>query len=109
LATIYLWCAEDTSQADGERYLVVAGHGPKQAILDILNEEYPERRSVILKGEPNQRYNKDWTFDEGGVTLDSTKAKNAVGLDWIPYDQSIIDTAKSLELLLEAKKEGLFV
>lgn len=109
LATIYLWCAENTTQVDGERYLVVAGHGPKQAILDILSEEYPERRGVILKGNPDQGYNKDWTFDEGGVVFDSTKVKIAVGLDWIPYDQSIIDTAKSLEPLLEAEKEGLLI
>ncbi|OJJ85713.1 uncharacterized protein ASPGLDRAFT_123734 [Aspergillus glaucus CBS 516.65] len=109
LAAIYIWCAENTAQSDGERYLVVAGHGPKQAILDILSEEYPERRGVILKGNPDQRYNKDWTFDEGGVVFDSTKVKNAVGLHWIPYGQSIIDTAKSLEPLLEAEKEGLLI
>ena len=109
LATIYLWCAENTSQSDGERYLVVAGHGPKQAILDILSEEYPERRGVILKGNPNQHYNKNWKFDEGGVVFDSTKVKTAVGLDWIPYDQSIIDTARSLEPLLETEKEGLLI
>ena len=77
--------------------------------MDILSEEYPERRGVILKGNPNQHYNKNWKFDEGGVVFDSTKVKTAVGLDWIPYDQSIIDTAKSLEPLLEAEKEGLLI
>lgn len=100
LAAVYLWCVEHPAQANGERYLVVAGQGTKQAILDILRGKYTERQDVIKAGNPGNGYNKDWTFGVGGVVFDSSKVKAAVGLEWIPYDESILDTAKALETLL---------
>lgn len=102
LAKIYLFSFEQTSVADGERYLAVAGHGPKQAIFDILRQGYPERWCTIFPGEQDQGYNKDWTFSEGGVGFDATKVKTAANIDWISYEKSIMDTARSLGPLIPA-------
>ncbi|KAE8389674.1 hypothetical protein BDV23DRAFT_184272 [Aspergillus alliaceus] len=96
IAKIYLWCAENPKLADGQRYLVVAGHGPQQAIYDILREAYPERAEIIPKGDPAFRYNRDWTFDTDGVQFDSSKVKNQVRLDFISYKKTILDTAEAL-------------
>lgn len=82
----------------------MAGHGPKRAMVDVLWDAYPERRGVMegLKGNgEGGGYRRDWKFDEGGVGFDCRKVKEAAGLEWIPFDRSILDTAKALEPLLD--------
>ncbi|KAJ5198555.1 NAD(P)-binding protein [Penicillium cinerascens] len=96
IAKIYLWCTENPKLADGQRYLVVAGHGPQKAIYDILKEAYPERAHIIPDGNKAFRYNKDWTFDEGGVRFDSSKVQKHVGLTFKTYKETILDTAEAL-------------
>ncbi|KZF25342.1 NAD(P)-binding protein [Xylona heveae TC161] len=104
LAKIYLWCTENPQIADGQRYLVVAGHGPQKAMYDILKEAYPERAHMIPNGDEFLRYNKDWTFDEDGVRFDSRKVQKHVGLTFKTYKQTILDTA---EVLAPYWKHGL--
>ena len=100
LATIFSWAVEHPRQADGQRYLGVAGHGARQALFDTLRAVYPERRGVIDEGNPGQGYNPDFSFPENSVKFDSTKTATAIGLKWISYDKSIRDTAAALEPLL---------
>jgi nucleoside-diphosphate-sugar epimerase len=96
IADVYLWCAEHPLEADGQRYLVVAGHGPRQAIYDILRKHYPERADIIPRGNPEFQYNKDWTFDLDGVRFDSSKVKSHTGLKFRSYEETVVDTAEFL-------------
>ncbi|KAF2838694.1 NAD(P)-binding protein [Patellaria atrata CBS 101060] len=84
----------------GERYIACGGLAGEQAQRDILRAQYPDRHHIIKIGEPGKGYRADYRFPEGVVSIDNSKAVKATGQDWIPYDQSVIDTAKSFEHLL---------
>ncbi|KAI9792874.1 MAG: putative secondary metabolism biosynthetic enzyme [Piccolia ochrophora] len=100
LAGVHIWAFEHPEQADGQRYLAIAGHGAKQALYDTLRAAYPERRDVIVEGEPGVGYQKDFAFEEDGVRFDSSKTVRETGMKWIGYDQSVLDTAKAFEAYL---------
>ena len=99
IVRMYLWAIENAKDSDGQRYLVVAGCAPRQAIFDILREAYPERNHIIPKGTPGNGYQQDWRTSDLGVGFDGSKALDAMGGDWISYKQSILETAASLRPL----------
>ncbi|KAF3929921.1 Dihydroflavonol-4-reductase [Arthrobotrys entomopaga] len=101
VARLFVWAAKNSSQANGERYLALAGKGGDQAVMDILGEGYPSRRGVMAQGEKGKGYNKDYLWAEGGIGFDISKAVEATGEDWIKYDTVVLDTAKAFEHLVE--------
>jgi nucleoside-diphosphate-sugar epimerase len=111
VATMHIWAYEHAEKADGERYLGVQGFGPTQAVADILNDVYRGTKigEKITKGKPGEGYE---GFDEktgkvesigplpGARRISGAKAVKEMGLEYIPFQQSIIDTAKVFEALL---------
>lgn len=111
VATMHIWAFENASKSDGERYLGVQGFGPMQAVADILRDAYKGIAigEKITKGNPGEGYvgyNKETgTVDEigflpGARRINGTKAVREMGLKYIPFQQSIVDTAKVFEALL---------
>ena len=100
VANILLWCMEHPDQTDGQRYIASAGLGPPQAIADILRKAYPERENIIPRGFPGRGYRSDFGFPVNNRKCHGTKAAEAVGMQYITYDKSIVDTAKFLERYL---------
>ncbi|MCJ1307458.1 hypothetical protein MMC25_001104 [Agyrium rufum] len=100
LATIFRWAFEHPGEADGQRLMGIAGHGSSQAVLDILREAYPERRHIIRKGDPGAGYEPDFSFSKDTIDFDVSRTKSMVGLEWISYRTSILNTAKALEIYL---------
>ncbi|KAI1129216.1 NAD(P)-binding protein [Nemania abortiva] len=96
------WAASHPEIAGGERYLVGGGGnvGAPQAVADILRKAYPDRRGIIKEGRPGEGYRPGYTVDPRGIYASSTKATNATGQGWIPYERIILDAAKSFEVLL---------
>ena len=102
VAKIHLWCMEHPDQSANQRYIATAGLGPRQAVADILRKAYPEREPIIPRGKPGEGYRPDFGLFTTNRKCNGTKAAEAIGLQYIPYDQSIIDTAKVLEQYLES-------
>lgn len=107
----HVWAFENSSKADGQRYIACQGFGPAQAIADILRETYKgtsiaEKIPVGTPGEGYVGYNKatgvveDVGYPAGRPRVDGSKASKAMGLNYITFKQSVIDTAKALEPLL---------
>jgi nucleoside-diphosphate-sugar epimerase len=94
VARLFLWAVEHSDQANGERYIAHAGRGSEQRIADVLREHYSERRDQIKEGIPGQ-YPPDI-----GLAIDSSKAVKATGHDFIQFDKSVLDAAKSFEVYL---------
>lgn len=102
IAKIHLWCTENSDQTDGKRYIASAGLGPPQAIADILRTAYPERESIIPRGFPGRGYRSDFGFPVKNRKYHGINAAEVVGMQYITYDQSIVDTAKFLERYLHS-------
>ncbi|KAI0190880.1 hypothetical protein EV127DRAFT_364434 [Xylaria flabelliformis] len=93
------WASSHPEIAGGERY-IVGGNGNvgvPQAAADILRQAYPERRDIIKEGTPGEGYLPGYAADPKGVNVNSSKAIEATGQDWIPYDKMVLDAAKLFE------------
>ncbi|KAF2175037.1 NAD(P)-binding protein [Zopfia rhizophila CBS 207.26] len=75
-------------------YIASSAAGGPQAIADILRKELPETRGRIAEGNPGKGYNKEYTVPDGEIDINSEKGKALLG-GWIPYEKSVVDTAKS--------------
>jgi nucleoside-diphosphate-sugar epimerase len=111
VATMHIWAFENAQKADGERYLGVQGFGPIQAAADVLNDAYKGTKigEKITKGTPGEGYvgyNKETGkvdfvgFLPGARKISGAKAVREMGLEYITFQQSIVDTAKAFEALL---------
>lgn len=90
-----------SEEANGQRYICCAGVGSEQAVADILNEHYPARRGIMKTGEPGKGYLPGYSFQEGGIRVDASKARKAIGGSYIGFEQTILDSAKAFEVYLE--------
>jgi nucleoside-diphosphate-sugar epimerase len=100
VAALMLYPIEHPQETNGERYIASSAASHPQAIADILRKEFPEARSRIVEGTPGQGYLKGYVEDNTQTTpADSSKAKKLLG-EWIPFEQSVVDTAKSFAHLV---------
>jgi hypothetical protein len=111
VATVHVWVYEHPEQANGERYIAAKSFGPPQGMADILRYEYRGTKFAekILLGNPGEGYI-GYNKETGEVTEpdylpesarpSGKKAEEAIGLKWIPFKQSVIESAKALEPLL---------
>lgn len=86
-----VWSVEHLAEADGQRYLTMAGVATPQAVADVLRKRFPELRDIIQMGNPGTGYPADFKT----TRFDSSKAVKATGQDWIGFEQSIVDSAKA--------------
>lgn len=98
VADLMLYGVEKHEIANGERYIACGGVASEQAISDILREKYTDRKIEV--GEPGTGYQPGWGFKEGGIVVDGSKGKKALGREWAKYDKVVLDTAKAYERYL---------
>lgn len=100
VAALTLYPFEHPEETNGERYIASSAASHPQAVADILRKEFPGARSRIVEGKPGEGYLSSYEVDPQTTTpVDSSKAKKLLG-EWMPYEKSVIDTAKSFEGLL---------
>lgn len=111
VAFMHVWAFEHPDKSDGERYIACQGFGPMQAVHDILRQGYkgtPIAENIAL-GNPGENYlgyNRetgevgDIKFPPGRVRVDGSKAAKEMGFKYIPFQESVMDTAKAMESLL---------
>lgn len=108
---MHLWAYENSSKADGERYIACGGYGPIQAAADVLHEKYKGTKAAekIILGKPGEEY---LGYDKesgrvqkvgylpGRVQISGEKAEREMGIRYISFQKSVADTAEELEKLL---------
>lgn len=99
IARVAVFSVDHPDKANGERFLLASGLVPPQAAADVLRKSYPERQDIIKAGTPGQGYFPGYKFPEERV-LDASKAVKVTGQDFYSVEQTITDTAKSLEKFL---------
>ena len=97
VADLQIWILENPSLSANERYLAVNGPGIPQAAADILHEAYPDRADIMPRGNPGEGYLPDYSWPAGAVSVSGEKAQKAMGVPWIAFQKSVLDTAKYLE------------
>jgi nucleoside-diphosphate-sugar epimerase len=113
VAFLHIWAYENPSKADGERYLATQGFGPLQAAADILRYEYKDRPEILEKipvGKPGDGYHgydektgevsEVIGWSEGRFRVSGKKAEREMGVKYISFRKSVVDTAKAFEPLL---------
>lgn len=96
---LVVYGVEQADKANGERYIARSSFGPPQAVADILREAYPERRGIIKEGVVGQGYSAGHLKAPGVEDTDGSKAAGVLG-GYIPFKQTILDTAKAFERYL---------
>ncbi|KAF4903839.1 putative uncharacterized oxidoreductase [Colletotrichum viniferum] len=97
VAKLVAWAFDHGDEADGERYISKTTWAPPQATADILRPAYPTLS--IKQGCPGEGYLPGWKTP-WETDVDGSKALRVIGGDYVPYDQSVLDTAKSFEPLM---------
>ncbi|KAI0454569.1 hypothetical protein F5B21DRAFT_524591 [Xylaria acuta] len=98
VARMLLWSALHPPQSDGHRFVCSTFVGGGQAIADILSRRMPSLK--IQRGQPGQGYSPDYKPQAGVGGFDSGKAASAMGEQWIPYEESVVDMAQFLQRYL---------
>ena len=100
VARLTQYAIEHTDETDGERYIACSvGHGPTQSVADILREAVPEWRERIDVGKPGEGYILPGYVHSPTTGVDGSKAEKVLGA-YIPWEKTVIDTARSLEHLI---------
>ncbi|KAF6829912.1 nad dependent epimerase [Colletotrichum plurivorum] len=99
VARLFVYGFEHAGEADGERYLLSTNWGHPQAMSDILRPAYPQLE--IREGEPGKGYLPGWKAPPEIVRdMDGSKALRALGGEYVTFERSLLDMAKSFEPLL---------
>lgn len=98
VARVIVWSALNPGKADGERFLCSSATGCRQAIADILTKHMPEL--VIQRGVPGRGYEPGYIAGKSVPQFYANKAVRATGRSWIPYEKSVLDSARFLQRYL---------
>jgi nucleoside-diphosphate-sugar epimerase len=87
-----LLIVEKNDISDGQRYILNAGTYSFQEIADILRKNFPERESIIVKGEPGnyEKANQPKKHDGSKITRD-------LGLKYSSLETTVVDLANSIK------------
>ncbi|KAK4225699.1 hypothetical protein QBC38DRAFT_253660 [Podospora fimiseda] len=100
VARAVVWGVEHPKESDGERYILSAWYAPPQSVADILRKEFPEKMEQIEEGNPGKGYDSDYGWKSRKVGIDGTKVVKATGVEYIPWEKTVVDTVRFLEPLV---------
>lgn len=72
----------------GKRLALINDKWSTQDIADIINQEFPQLRGKIPKGDPGTGAFATNSFS----TIDSSKTKEILGFEWRPLRECVVDT-----------------
>jgi nucleoside-diphosphate-sugar epimerase len=107
VARAVVFCVQN--HTDGERFLAVSAYGPQQAVADVLRSVRPNSR--VEKGVPGEGYAMPGyqAPENEDQILDGSKLVRVTGQDYIPYEQSVVDTANAYEPLLANLGPSIYI
>jgi len=100
VARLVVFGIEHPDKADGERFLAAPYYAPAQAVADLIRKEYPGQKDVVEEGTPGEGYSPDYSFPEVRG-YDSSKAVRVTGQQFIPFEQTVVDTVEKLKPILQ--------
>ena len=100
VAKIHIWCMEHPIQSRDKRIRAHAGVERPYGLVGTLRQAYPERGDVI----PRKELGIGYVGDKGGLRerdfVNGEQVTQVAAIRYISYKQSILETARVLELYL---------
>jgi nucleoside-diphosphate-sugar epimerase len=91
--------AIEKEDAASKRFFITNGNFCNREIVDILKEEFPQYQDRLPTGEALRPG--DWP--EAGVHgWNNTQSLEVLGVTYRPFKESVVDTVKSLQPMLNA-------
>lgn len=84
--------AIENPKTTGQRLITALAPYTQQTILDIINKNFSELKGKVDVGEPGS----DEKFFKQYYTLDNSKTREILGFDFIPQEQTIVDTVSQV-------------
>ena len=85
--------AAEVPEAGGKWFFITAGYFSNQDIAEVLREAFPDYKDKLpAKGRKGGEFP-----PEGVYKYDNSRSKTILGLEYRPFKESIVDTAKSLQ------------
>ncbi|KAM0335493.1 hypothetical protein ACHAQA_000541 [Verticillium albo-atrum] len=108
IARAIVFGVREPEKAKGIRFLLAAYRVKCQSFADVLRAKIPERRDIIRAGTPGEGYPADFvTWGAEEVGMDGSRLKELSGEDYIPFEESVVATARSFDpYLAEGKEKG---
>lgn len=83
--------AMEREEAGGRRLFVVEGYFSNWEMADIVRKKFPELKDRV----PGEEV-KGGELPKEKFKYDNEKTKEVLGIDWIPFEKSVVDTVKTL-------------
>lgn len=93
--------AYEKPEAANQRFLIANGRYNYQMFVDLIKKNFPELASRV-SANPNPA---NEAYPDGVYSIDNSKAKNVLGIQFRPMEETIVDTVKYLQAL--EKKLGV--
>ncbi|KAL1615179.1 Glycine-rich RNA-binding protein 2, mitochondrial [Neofusicoccum ribis] len=87
--------ALEVPEAAGKRFLVSPGYCTNRMMVDIIRKNFPEYQDRL---PPADAPGGDFPA-EGVFTIDNSRAKNILGVEFTSFEKCVVDTVKSLKAL----------
>ncbi|KAI0136963.1 putative NAD dependent epimerase/dehydratase [Xylariales sp. AK1849] len=93
VALAHIEAFERWPEASGKRFLATAGHFNNRILVEAVRKNFPELEDKLPSGNV-----KGGDYPEAGVYgYDNSRATKVLGIDWISFEKSCVDTVKSLQ------------
>ncbi|KAG2183642.1 hypothetical protein INT43_006650 [Umbelopsis isabellina] len=93
VALAHVRAIEKGYETNGERFLVVGKQYSGQVIVDILRKNYPERKDIIVEGNPGQ-------YASTGNSVDASKTTRVLGIKYQDLGTLLDQTIESVKHVL---------
>lgn len=88
VALMHVRALQRTS-AFNKRFIATSDTFTFQQLVDVIRRNYPAAANRVVEGEPGSNY-------ETLCRYDNSRAKELLGISFIPFERSIVDTFDSL-------------
>lgn len=86
----------ENPDAGSKRFFLVSGHFSNKQVLEIVKKNFPQYDDKF----PTDTSEGDYPPKDKLTGFDNSRASSVLGIKYIPLEQSITDTAKSIIQLL---------
>lgn len=99
VARAVVYAVEHPEETDGERFILARWYSPPRKLADLLGKMYSGDKELIEAGTEGESYDADFEFPSR-IVFDGSKIVRATGKEYIPWEQTVVDTIEGLRHLL---------
>ncbi|KAF2085013.1 NAD(P)-binding protein [Saccharata proteae CBS 121410] len=85
--------AMEEDKAQGKRFFITAGLFSNKQILEIIRKNFPEYKDQL----PSESLEGGDFPKEGVYKFNNSRSKEILGIEFTPFEKSVVDTVKSLK------------